>query len=81
VADEGVPMLDIATVLARQLNTRAVSIEPRDAAAHFGFIATFAGIDMPASSAKTRSELGWKPTEIGLIADISAPGYFTSRHE
>jgi hypothetical protein len=31
---------------------------------------------MPASSAKTRAELGWQPTEIGLIADISAPGYF-----
>jgi nucleoside-diphosphate-sugar epimerase len=76
VADEGVPMLDIATVLARHLNTRAVSIEPEDAAAHFGFIAMFAGIDMPASSAKTQAELGWKPTEIGLIADISAPDYF-----
>jgi len=77
VADEGVPMLDIATVLARQLNTRVVSITPEDAAAHFGFIAIFAGIDMPASSAKTQAELGWKPTEIGLIADISAPDYFT----
>jgi nucleoside-diphosphate-sugar epimerase len=76
VADEGVPMLDIATVLGRQLHTRAVSIRREDAAAHFGFLATFAGIDMPASSAKTRAELGWQPTEIGLIADISAPGYF-----
>jgi hypothetical protein len=24
----------------------------------------------------TRQWLGWKPTEIGMIADISRPGYF-----
>jgi hypothetical protein len=36
----------------------------------------FAGRDMPATSAKTQAELGWKPTEIGLIADIGQPNYF-----
>ena len=76
VGDEGVPVRDIATVLARHLKVPTVSIKPEDAAAHFGFIAMFAGVDMPASSAKTQAELGWKPVEIGLIADISAPGYF-----
>ena len=76
VADEGVPMIEIATVLARQLNVPTVSIKAEDAAAHFGFIAMFAGLDMPASSAKTQAELGWKPTQIGLIADIGQPGYF-----
>lgn len=76
VADEGVPMIDIATVLARPLNVPVVSIKPEEAAAHFGFLAMFAALDMPASSAKTQAELGWKPTQIGLIADISTPGYF-----
>jgi nucleoside-diphosphate-sugar epimerase len=76
VGDEGVPMRDIATVLGRALNVPVVSIKPEDAPAHFGFAAIFAGIDMPASSAKTQTELGWKPVELGLIADISAPGYF-----
>jgi hypothetical protein len=36
----------------------------------------FAGLDMPASSAKTQAELGWTPKEIGVIEDISRPGYF-----
>jgi hypothetical protein len=36
----------------------------------------FAGLDMPASSAKTQKELGWTPKEIGLIEDIGQPGYF-----
>jgi hypothetical protein len=38
----------------------------------------FAGLDMPASSALTQQRLGWKPTQIGLIADITQPGYFAS---
>jgi nucleoside-diphosphate-sugar epimerase len=76
VADEGVAMRDIAEVLARQLGVRAVSISPDQAPAQFGWIAMFAALDMPASSAKTQAELGWTPTEIGLLADIGQPGYF-----
>jgi nucleoside-diphosphate-sugar epimerase len=76
VGDEGVPMRDIAKVFGKHLNVPVVSIKLEDAAAHFGWIGMFAGLDMPASSAKTQFELGWKPKEIGLIADISQPGYF-----
>lgn len=76
VADEGVPMKAIAEVFAKVLNVPLVSIKPEEAMAHFGFIGMFAGLDMPASSAKTRAELGWKPKEIGLIEDISRPGYW-----
>jgi hypothetical protein len=28
------------------------------------------GIDMPASSVLTQQRLGWKPTHVGLIADL-----------
>lgn len=52
------------------------SIQKEEAGAYFGPLAMFAGLDMPASSAKTQAELGWMPTEIGLIADIGKPGYF-----
>jgi hypothetical protein len=34
------------------------------------------GQDGRASSALTQQRLGWKPNEIGLIADIGQPGYF-----
>jgi nucleoside-diphosphate-sugar epimerase len=77
VADEGVPMRDIAEVLGRQLNVPVASITPEEAPAHFGWLAMFAMIDAPASSALTQQRLGWKPTEIGLLADIGQPGYFT----
>jgi nucleoside-diphosphate-sugar epimerase len=76
VAEEGVPMLQIAEVLGRALNVPVVSIKKEDAGAYFGALAMFAGLDMPASSAKTQAELGWKPVEIGLIADIGQPDYF-----
>jgi hypothetical protein len=33
-------------------------------------------MDGAASGALTQQRLGWKPTEIGLIADISRPDYF-----
>ena len=43
---------------------------------HFGWFADFAGADMPASSARTRSLLGGTPTGPGLLADIDQPGYY-----
>ena len=76
VADEGVTARDIAEIVGRHLDLPVVSIAPGQAEAHFGFMARFAGIDGAASSASTRQWLGWKPTQIGLIADISRPGYF-----
>jgi nucleoside-diphosphate-sugar epimerase len=76
VVEEGVPTRAMAEVFAKVLNVPLVSIKAEDAQAHFGFIAMFAGLDIPASSAKTRAELGWTPKEIGLIEDISRPGYW-----
>jgi len=76
VADEGVTARDIAEIVGRHLNLPVVSIPPDQAAAHFGMMAMFAGMDGAASSALTQKWLGWKPTEIGLIADISRPDYF-----
>ncbi len=69
-------MLQIAEVLGRAIHVPVVSIKKEEAGAHYGPLAMFAGLDMPASSAKTQAALGWKPTEIGLIADIGQPGYF-----
>ncbi len=78
VGDEGVPLRDIAEVFTRHLDVPTVSIPPEQAEAHFGWLATFAALDMPASSALTQQRLGWKPTQPGLLADIGQPGYFTA---
>lgn len=74
IADEGVPFKAIAEVIGRRLG---LPVEEREAA-HFGWFGAFTGLDMPASSARTRALLGWTPTGPGLLADIDQPGYFTS---
>jgi nucleoside-diphosphate-sugar epimerase len=76
VADEGVAAREIAEIIGRHLKVPVASIPPEKAAEHFGTMAMFAGLDGAASSALTQQWLGWKPTEIGMIADISRPGYF-----
>ena len=76
VDDEGVPFKAIAEVIGRRLGVPVVSKTPEEAAGHFGWFARFAGMDIPSSSERTRSALGWKPEQPGLIADIDQPCYF-----
>jgi nucleoside-diphosphate-sugar epimerase len=76
VAEEGIPMRDIAAVIGKGLKVPVVSLSPEKAQAHFGWLAMFAGFDMPASSAQTRKQLGWNPTGPGLIADLENMRYF-----
>jgi len=77
VAEEGVPFKQIAEVIGRRLNIPVVSKSPEEAVEHFGWFAAFAGFNVPTSSERTRSLLGWKPQQPGLIADIDHPAYFT----
>jgi nucleoside-diphosphate-sugar epimerase len=70
VAEEGVPMRDIAEAIAGRLRVPALSIAPEEAPAHFGWLAMFASLDVPASSLQTRDRLGWSPSGPSLIADL-----------
>ena len=76
VADEGVPTRHIAEVIGRRLNLPVVSKSSEEADDHFGWIGHFFGMDSPASSAQTQQQLGWRPTQPGLIADLDAAHYF-----
>ncbi len=70
VAEEGVAMRDIAEAIGRRLQLPVKSIAPEEAQGFFGWLAMFAGYDMPASSAQTRQRLGWQPAGPSLIADL-----------
>lgn len=71
VAEEGVPVREIAEAIGRGLKIPVVAKSPEEAAAHFGWLAHFAAMDAPASSALTQQRLGWHPTQkTGLIADL-----------
>ncbi len=78
VAEEGVPLRDIAEVIGRGLQVPVVAMPAEEAAAHFGFLGRFVGLDLQASSAQTQQRLGWHPTSPGLIADLEKMQYSAS---
>jgi nucleoside-diphosphate-sugar epimerase len=76
IADEGVPIRDIAEVIGRHLDVPVVSISPEEAGEHFTWLASFLAMDSPASSTLTQELLGWHPTQPGLIDDLDKGHYF-----
>ena len=70
VDEEGVPLREIADAIGRGLKVPVVAMSPEEAAGHFGWLGFFVGFDVPASSAQTQEQLGWRPTQSGLIADL-----------
>ena len=75
VAEEGIAVRDIAAVIGEGLGLPVRSLSPDEAAAHFGWLAMFAGMDLPASAAWTRAELGWEPTGPDMLTDLRAMDY------
>ncbi|ACB96204.1 SDR family oxidoreductase [Beijerinckia indica] len=72
VAEEGIPMRDIAETIGRRLELPVRSQSSKEAAKHFGWLAPFIGADNPASSQATRERLNWEPTHPRLMIDIAS---------
>ena len=70
VGEEGVSLRDIAGAIGQRLNITVVSLSANEAEQHFGWLARVVGLNIPASSEKTRQELDWSPTHPGMIADL-----------
>jgi nucleoside-diphosphate-sugar epimerase len=70
IAEEGVPLRQIAEVIGRRLNLPIVSKSPEEAADHFGWMGFIVGADVLASSAMTQERLGWRPVQPSLMADL-----------
>ena len=78
VSDEAVPFREIAQAIGTRLGLPAVGI-PADVLmlpGFFGFLANLVTLDVPASSAITRQELGWEPSQPELLADLDNGHYF-----
>ena len=75
VSEEGVAMRDIAQVIGAGLKVPVKSITPEAAPEYFGWIAGLAAIDLAASSARTRQQLGWSPTGPDLLTDLRDMDY------
>jgi len=81
IADEGMPVRDIAEVIGKRLSLPVVAKSPKEAAEHFGWIANFFAMDSPASSVQTQKQLGWRPTHPSLITDMDGSSYFEVAQE
>ncbi|MQY34464.1 hypothetical protein SRB17_24330 [Streptomyces sp. RB17] len=75
VAEEGVAMRDIAEAIGRHFDVPVASVAPEAAPEHFGWMAGFVGLDLPASSTLTRELLDWKPAHPGLLEDLDKGHY------
>ena len=71
VAEEGVPVREIAEAIGRGLKLPTVSVSAERAPEHFGALGLFAGLDLVASSALTQQRLDWRPTQTGLLDDLA----------
>jgi nucleoside-diphosphate-sugar epimerase len=78
VAEQGVPFRDIIAVIGRHLHLPVAGLSAEQGADHYGWMANFAAIDIPASSTQTQQSLGWGPLQIELIADLEQGHYFTA---
>jgi nucleoside-diphosphate-sugar epimerase len=78
VAEEGIPVREIADVIGRHLGVHVESIAADAAVGHFGFLGALLGVDSPASSVFTRERFGWQPEQPGLIEDLDQGHYFES---
>lgn len=75
VQEEGVALRKIAETIGKGLKVPVASLSMEEGADHFGWLAHFAGVDMPASSEWTRKTLHWEPTGPGLIEDLTNMNY------
>ncbi|RLV50537.1 SDR family oxidoreductase [Nocardioides mangrovicus] len=66
VADEGDAVRDIAAVIGRRLGLPVESVPPET----FGELGPIFAADQPATSTRTREELGWTPTHPSLLDDL-----------
>ncbi|MCX4974947.1 SDR family oxidoreductase [Streptomyces sp. NBC_00620] len=76
VGEEGIPVRDIADVVGQQLKLPVTAVSREETADHFGWLGAILALDVPASSALTRKQLGWQPVQPGLIADLEEAHYF-----
>jgi nucleoside-diphosphate-sugar epimerase len=76
VGDRGVPTRTIAEIIGRHLDLPVASVPSEAAGEHFGWMGRFFSLGGTASAERTQSQLGWRPTEPGLVEDLEKGHYF-----
>jgi nucleoside-diphosphate-sugar epimerase len=76
VAEESVPVRDIADVIGRHLHLPVTAVPVEEAMSHFGWLGVFFALDVPALSALTQERFDWHPVQPSLILDLEKGHYF-----
>lgn len=76
VGDEAISLKTITEAIGSHLSLPVVSISPEEAPAHFGWFASFAAVDCPASSKVTQQQLNWRPIHPSLADDLASGVYY-----
>jgi nucleoside-diphosphate-sugar epimerase len=72
VGEEGVPMREVADVIAAKTGLLATAVDPEQ----LGVFGALLGGDQPASAITTRQLVSWEPSGPTLLEDLEA-GYYT----
>jgi nucleoside-diphosphate-sugar epimerase len=75
VAEEGVPLREIAEVIGAGLRLPVESITTEQAPGYYGWLASLATLDLPASGARTQQQLDWIPNGPDLLTDLRETDY------
>ncbi|VEU22710.1 DEKNAAC103770 [Brettanomyces naardenensis] len=70
IGERGIEFRTIAEAIGKKYKLPVKSVNPEEATKVLGFLATFAGLGLEASSEKTKKELGWEVKGDGLLEDI-----------
>jgi nucleoside-diphosphate-sugar epimerase len=76
IAEEGVPIRQVAEAIAAGLSVPAISVDEATIGDYLGFLAGFWSTDGPASAQLTHQLLGWKPTHPTWLDDLRGPAYY-----
>jgi nucleoside-diphosphate-sugar epimerase len=77
VDEEAVRTGDIAATIGAGLGLPVEPVTGDQLIERYGFVGMIYGLDLPASSARTRRLLDWMPTGPGLLEDLRTGAYFT----
>lgn len=70
VAETGIPIRQIATIIGEQLRLPIVPLSAEATITHFEWMSRFIASDSPAIHFQTCEQLNWKPAHIGLLDDM-----------
>lgn len=78
VAEEGVPIRQVAEAIATGLGVPTISVDEGTIGDYLGFLAGFWSTDGPASAQLTHELVGWKPTRPTWLDDLRGAAYYAS---